>query len=240
MRTGAALLAMLSVGCADAIGLSELVYEREPTTLATGGGGAGGEGGTGGGGGEPPCEGFVFGDDFEAGEISNDWAQDAMAATLSIDAGELLLAADGDAAAFASIESVDPHNAAEGSFSVELVAGPSGDANAWAHFTLKGATGNLFIDQFDSTLRFAFQASITVNTLWQGTYDPQAHRFLRIRSTPTQRIFDASPDGSEWNEVHAQDEGTLFELVGVIIALGFNGSTSPVQVRFDNLLVCGG
>jgi hypothetical protein len=110
------------------------------------------------------------------------------------------------------------------------------NSNEWVEFEVRGDP-DMEGDPTDPVLRARYRAEDTTNDLTATPYNPEQHRFLRIRDDGSTMYWESSPDGIDWS-VEASQAPVPVELKNIRIELGADGSPdTPVQGQavFDNV-----
>lgn len=243
MKIALAVCAVLASGCADVIGLSDLAFDRAGGGAA-GQGGAGGQGGQGAMGGQggsvpPACDGELLAERFEDDTIDDVWIQSAIGATIAETGGELSLTAE-TTNARASIVTADGYDIPNGWVSAVFAQSAPPAESMIVGLSVNAGGVVLAAEHVGSMLRFVRTVSLSTVVLWEGAYDETAHRHLRIRATSDERLLEASSDGERWNLLWAQPEGTIPEMLNAFASVGFSLNSAPLEIRFDDVFICGG
>jgi hypothetical protein len=133
------------------------------------------------------------------------------------------------------VESVATYNLVGSSLTVELVTAPLGAGGIDVYFTaFIGADEARFVTEAGvMTMREIAGAS---NTATNVTYDPVAHRWLRLRHDATTIFWETSPNGTTWTTQRSKSPGRTWDTIQVRLWTGFFGTEpTPGQTVFDNL-----
>jgi hypothetical protein len=177
-------------------------------------------------------------DDFEGGTLDAKWLPDIGGGCGTTQAGgNLLLYVDQGVASWCEISAASLYDMTRGAFSFEVVTFPEAtsqsavtvylgpDAEDFASFTIDN--GELRIERTDEGL---------YSDLVATSFDPVDHRFLRMSIDGDYAVFEASSDGSAWNELSRVV--SFFDPEKVVVAMEVRSDAGPpdlLEVRLDNV-----
>lgn len=189
----------------------------------------------------PFCPMETLVDDFEDPARARVWSESYESAHCSLDEtdGELQISLDGEEGVDCGYVSSKAFDLSESSFAVEVVELPTDVPSHYAFFRSEIDWRDGFdIVLVDTELRFESEVDSTTSIHAVVVYDPEVHRYWRIRGEGGDVVWETSPDGSDWTVHHRRAAPFPLSKLRAVLGAG-NGETEPNAgvARFDNLNV---
>jgi hypothetical protein len=196
------------------------------TTVSTGGGGQGGMGGT-----ADPCA-LVYEDGFDS---LNGWdVETSSGGNVGATNGELVLSSGGD---FGLVLSQQSYTHTSCGVMIEVVQGPNNQGILWLYMAdVADIADRVTMVVSGTELQARYLVDGVLSVLGSVAYDPQQHRWWRIRRTAPAMLWEVSAEGVTWKHFHSEPVqvwGAGLNTIGIGIGVGFQSS----QARLDNLRV---
>jgi hypothetical protein len=174
----------------------------------------------------PPCQ---VVDDFEDGVIGDpwvSWADDD--ATVSESNGAMHVSFSGATEAWAGYDLRDRIDFTEAEVRVEIQA--AGGSYTGFDVCFGDQELELWIEDGDQLVGEVYNTEASDDST-AVTYDPVAHRILRIRASQGMAYWEASPDGDEWESIHTQ--AVPFPIDDVTVTVEAAGEEGDPPASFE-------
>lgn len=176
-------------------------------------------------------------DDFDDGSVATAWTEWRDPGCVAAETGgqlrfDMAAAVDSDDCGYASKHAFD---FTDGSVSLEAVSVP-GEGEVWLFVADPNENHGLGMNVYGSIVTIDVLVDTNWSTIKTVSYDPVAHRFIRVREDADTLHWEVSADGVTFVDLHTMATPFDTEVMRVNFGGGAAGLTSdPVVVEIDNL-----
>ncbi|HEU5060969.1 MAG TPA: hypothetical protein VFU21_30775 [Kofleriaceae bacterium] len=168
-------------------------------------------------------------DDFEDGVIADEWVAFDEPDAAVVESGGAVRVTFSGAEAWAGYDLRDRIDFSEGEVRVEVTS--AGGLYTGFDVCFGDQELELWIEDGDVLTGETYNTD-TADDSTSVVYDPEAHRFLRIRASGGMVYWEASPDESNWESIHTQ--AAAFSLDDVTVTIEAAGSSGDPPAAFES------